>query len=437
MDTGKKVKPSTVFQLASVSKPVGASAVAAAVGKKILRWSDPVAKYLPGFTLKDPWVGSHATVGDLYSHRSGLPGDAGNELEAYGFGRNTIIDRLRYVPLSPFRISYSYSNFGMTTGGEAAARAAGMSWDALAKKQIFTPLGMKKSSYSYKQFLKRGDRAALHQRIDGKWVQAETRDPQEQAPAGGLSSNVVDMAKWLRMELKLGKFEGDRVVKKSSLEQALSGQIRNSPSDQPATPPQNYAYGMDVQSDTTGRMRWAHSGAFTSGAATRILMIPELKVGLVVLTNGWPVGVPEALGHSFADIIEYGSVQKDWLAELQPVFAGFTTPTYEVNGTKKPKNPTPAKALSRYVGTYANDYVGQIVVSEKSGKLVVNVGPDGKTRLPLKHWNGDVFYYKSIEMPKGFYSGVTFSDLAGGPAGAVSLDEVSSGLGLAPRVVLD
>lgn len=68
---------------------------------------------------------------------------------------------------------------------------------------------------------------------------------------------------------------------------------------------------------------------------------------------------------------------------------------------------------------------------------MVNVGPDGKTRLPLKHWNGDVFYYKSIEMPKGFYSGVTFSDLAGGPAGAVSLDEVSSGLGLAPRVVLD
>lgn len=437
VDTDKKVTPSTVFQLASVSKPVGASAVAATIGKGVLNWDDPVAKYLPGFTLKDPWVGRHATVGDLYAHRSGLPGDAGNELEAYGFSRNTIIDRLRYVPLSPFRISYSYSNYGLTTAGEAAARAAGMSWDALAKKQIFTPLGMTKSSYSYDKFTKRSNTAALHQQIDGTWVQAETRDPHEQAPAGGLSSNVVDMAKWLRMELKLGRFEGDRVVKKSPLEKALSGQIRNSPANQPATPPQNYAYGMDVSSDSTGRMRWAHSGAFTSGAATRVLMIPELKVGLVVLTNGWPVGVPEAIGQSFADLVEYGSVQEDWLAALQPVFGPFTDATYEVNGTKKPKKPAPAKPLSQYVGTYANDYVGQVVVSERSGKLVVNVGPGGKTRLPLKHWDGDVFYYNSIEMPPGFYSGVTFSEMSGGRAGAVSLDEVSSGLGLAHRVVLD
>ncbi len=437
VDTGKKVKAQTVFQLASVSKPVGASAVAAAVGDKILQWDDRVDKHLPGFTLKDPWVGDHVTVGDLYSHRSGLPGDAGNELEAYGFNRNTIIERLRYAPLSPFRISYSYSNFGLTTAGEAAAQAAGTSWETLAKQKILQPLGMRKSSYSYKKFLTRSNRAALHQQTKGKWVQAETRDPQAQAPAGGLSSNVVDMAKWLRMELKLGLFDGKRVVKKSPLQKALSGQIRNSPSNQPATPPQNYAYGMDVQSDTTGRMRWAHSGAFTSGAATRIMMIPELKLGMVVLTNGWPVGLPEAIGQSFADLVEYGSVQQDWLKVLQPVFGPFTEATFEVNGTKKPKKPTPAGPLSGYVGTYANDYVGQIIVSKESGKLVVNVGPGGKTRLPLKHWDGDVFYYNSIELPKGFYSGVTFSDVAGGVAGKVSLDEVSSGLGLAPRVVVN
>ncbi len=437
VDTGKKVKASTVFQLASVSKPVGASAVAATVGKGILKWDDPIDKHLPGFTLKDPWVGDHVTVGDLYSHRSGLPGDAGNELEAYGFSRSTIIDRLRFAPLSPFRISYSYSNFGLTTAGEAAARAAGTSWERLAKDQILNPLGMQKSSYSHDAFLSRTNRAALHQEIDGKWVQAETRDPQEQAPAGGLSSNVVDMAKWLRMELKLGRFEGDRVVKKSSLEKALSGQIRNSAPNQPATPPQNYAYGMDVQSDSTGRMRWAHSGAFTAGAATRIMMIPELKLGMVVLTNGWPVGVPEAIGQSFADLVEYGSVQQDWLKALQPVFGPFTTATFEVNGTKKPKNPKPAGPLSQYVGTYANDYVGDVTVTEESGKLVVRVGPDGQTRLPLKHWDGDVFYYNAIDLPKGFYSGVTFSDVAGGLAGKASLDEVTSGLGLAQRVVLN
>lgn len=66
------------------------------------------------------------------------------------------------------------------------------------------------------------------------------------------------------------------------------------------------------------------------------------------------------------------------------------------------------------------------------------LGLDGQTRLPLKHWDGDVFYYNAIDLPKGFFDpGVTFSDVAGGLAGKASLDEVTSGLGLAQRVVLN
>lgn len=433
--TGKKVTTDTVFQVASVSKPVGASAVAAAIGDGPAKWDDPIVKWLPNFALSEGWVGRHATVGDLYAHRSGLPGDSGNTLEAFGFDRATIIERLRFLPLAPFRDSYDYNNFGLTTAGEAVSRASGMTWDKMTRKKLFKPLGMKKSTYSYAQFRKQSNRATLHQQVNGKWVIGETRDADAQAPAGGLSSTVGDLAKWLRMEMAQGKFNGERVVKRSPLRKALTPQIRRSSTSAPQEPGQFYGFGMNVQTDSTNRQRWDHSGAFTSGAATNVMMIPELKVGVVVLTNGWPLGVPEALAQDFGDLVEYGQLQQDWLAVVGPIFAPYTTPTYTLDGEKKPKNPKPAKALSTYAGDYANDYFGTATVTVDNGKLVLRIGPNGVTRIPLKHWDGDVFYANELGMPKGFYAGYTFGDVTGS-AGSLTLDGVTNGESVLSRVLV-
>ena len=79
------------------------------------------------------------TLRDLFSHRSGLPGLAGNELELLGFDRDTILHRLRHVPpASSFRSKYSYSNFGLTAGGVAAARTIGMSWEDGGRRRFST-----------------------------------------------------------------------------------------------------------------------------------------------------------------------------------------------------------------------------------------------------------------------------------------------------------
>src|SRR6185437_12235241 len=64
-----KVDADTVFQLASVSKSVGATVIAHEVSDNVVAWDTPVASKLPWFTLNDPYVTSHVTVGDLYSHR--------------------------------------------------------------------------------------------------------------------------------------------------------------------------------------------------------------------------------------------------------------------------------------------------------------------------------------------------------------------------------
>ncbi|WP_193320117.1 serine hydrolase domain-containing protein, partial [Mycobacterium tuberculosis] len=124
-----KVDADTVFQLASVSKSVGATVVAHAVTDNVVTWDTPVVSKLPWFALRDPYVTGQVTIADLYSHRSGLPDHAGDLLEDLGYDRRQVLQRLKYLPLAPFRISYAYTNFGVTAAAEAVAAAAGQSWE--------------------------------------------------------------------------------------------------------------------------------------------------------------------------------------------------------------------------------------------------------------------------------------------------------------------
>jgi CubicO group peptidase (beta-lactamase class C family) len=426
----KPVTPQTVFQLASVSKSLGGTVVAAAVGKKKLRWHDPVTQYLPDFELSQKYVTRKVTVADFYSHRSGLPGSTGNELEAFGFDRETIIDRMRLVPLDPFRVTYSYSNFGMTVGGEAAATASGTTWESLADRMLFKPLGMKDSSYRHSDFVKHSNRAALHQEVDGKWVPSAKRQPDAQAPAGGASSTVLDMAQWMRLQLANGKFDGERVVANGPLRAARSLQMRTSPDASDSSEIRGYGFGISMEVDSTGRVRWMHSGAFTAGAATTYMLIPDLDLGIVVLTNGWPVGLPEAIAATFADIAETGSSTTDWLPIIEQAFAPYTTPNRTVNGKPRPASPKPAAPLREYVGTYRNDYVGTATVVRKGKHLVLRLGPKGQRELRLRHWTGNAFAYTGIDLPKGFTTGATFNL----KRGTLQLEEVEGELGVLNRV---
>mgnify|MGYP001810257128 CR=1 FL=1 len=156
------VNADTVFQIASLSKPVTATIVARQVQAGIVGWDTPVAKHLPWFKLKDPWVTTHMTIGDLLSHRSGLPDHAGDTLEDLGFDRRQVLERLRLLPLAPFRISYAYTNFGFTAGAEATAVASGKDWATLSEDALFKPLGMTSTSARFADFEKRSNRAFGH-----------------------------------------------------------------------------------------------------------------------------------------------------------------------------------------------------------------------------------------------------------------------------------
>src|SRR5437763_6312536 len=171
------VDADTVFQLASLSKPIGSTVVAELVGEGKITWDSKLSGLDPAFVMFEPWVTREITIRDMYAHRSGLPPHAGDLLEDLGFARAEILHRLRYQhPASSFRSHYAYTNFGMTEGGIAAAKPYGLEWEEAAKQKLYNPLGMNSTSTRYANVMARGNNALGHVLVDGIWVQKFKRD---------------------------------------------------------------------------------------------------------------------------------------------------------------------------------------------------------------------------------------------------------------------
>jgi hypothetical protein len=220
--------------------------------------------------------------------------------------------------------------------------------------------------------------------------------------------------------------DGTTIVNPAALRAALTPVMRSA--DGSPVPAQIdartgfYGYGFGVASDNTGRVELSHSGAFALGFGTSFLAFPQLQLGIVVLTNAAADGTAEALTHQFADIAKFGSVQLDWLAGYQRAVAGVSAPTGSLVGQTPPSNPAPSAPNAAYLGSYSNDYIGPLTISDSGGGLVLTVGPK-HMQFPLTHWDGQIFTMVPTgeNAPDGSISTVTFQP-ASGVASAVTVE---------------
>jgi len=403
------VDADTVFQLASVSKPIASTVVAELVGEGKINWDSKISELDPQFKMFDPWVTSQITIRDFFAHRSGLPDHAGDLLEDLGGDRAQVLHSLRYQkPDSSFRSHYEYTNFGITEGAVAAAKAYGLTWEEASEQKLFRPLGMNSSSARYNDFMARPNKALGHVKENNQWVHRDQRQPDAQSPAGGVSSSVTDMAKWMRLQIDSGKFEGKQIVNENALAETHHPTMLTQFNPFNGTPG-FYGLGFNVSYDEHGRLRLNHSGAFGMGAATCVTIMPGEQLGVIALTNGSPSGIPEAINATFVDIAQNGAPQHDWLAIFKKAFQNPAL-LGEVKGvdySKAPISVAPQSASSVYVGKYRNDFFGDLEIKETNGKLSMIVGPKNISS-PLTHYNRDIFTYMPIGENADGLSGVTF-----------------------------
>jgi len=410
MDTGARVDADTVFQLASISKPIGATVISTQVSAKKVAWYTSIAGSLPWFALgtsssagSSDWVSQNVSIGDMYSHRSGLPDHAGDDLEGLGYDRKTILQQLRYLSLEPFRASYAYTNYGIMAAAEAVAQKVGTPWAQLSDAALYQPLGMTRTTSDFTTYIAYPNHAVGHSPIDdnldGTWrVTPQQYNGDRAAAGGGVSSSANDMAKWMLMLLAGGKApDGTQLIDPVVLRDIMSAH-NILPLGKEATIASNnalYGYGFNTGQASNGMKLASHNGALGQGASTNFEIVPALDLGIVVLTNGFPLGLPETVTSDFLELAQFGEVRTDAWDFYQTAFRSAIKDAFassSVAAAVPPSNAKPAQPLANYAGTYHNDYFGDALVTVVNGALQLHMGPaDGGMTWTLTHWDGDVF----------------------------------------------
>lgn len=388
------VDANTLFAIGSSSKAFTAAALAILVDEGKLKWDDRVTKYLPEFETYDPYVTRELTVRDLLTHRSGL--ERGDQVW-YGTenDREEILRRVRFIkPTWSLRSHFGYQNLMYLAAGQVVAKVSGMTWDKFIADRIFAPLGMTSSNTSITEFRNGGNVSTPHSLVDDKIVAIPWRNIDNIAPAGSINSSANEVAQWVRLQLGSGTFEGKKVFSPAVAKEMHTSQtvIRLDPPmgmRYPGAHFLNYGLGWFL-SDYKGRKVVEHGGAI-DGMRAEVALVPEEKLGIVVLTNlgGSEVSMP--LMYRVIDAYT-GSPQKDWSGEMLGSYKklmGMAEAAQKKADAERVMGTTPSHDLKSYAGTYNNDLYGDVEIADTDGKLGIRFGPAFVGSM--EHWHYDTF----------------------------------------------
>ncbi|HEY2377389.1 MAG TPA: serine hydrolase [Gemmatimonadaceae bacterium] len=389
------VNEKTLFEIGSSSKAFTATLIAMLVGEGKMHWDDRLTTYLPDFRMYDPVANEAVTLRDALTHRTGI---ARGELAWLGSGvsRDEVLHRVRFLkPDAPFRSHYSYQNMMFLAAGQAAGKAGGSSWDDLVRQRIFTPLGMTSTATTYRG-LANTNVATPHGMDHDTAFTKPPFDADNIAPAGAIMSSAVDMAQWLRFQLNDGMVNGKRLVASAALRETHTPQILipssggrgGVPDTAPVKRFTSYGMGWMVE-DYRNQLSWQHGGN-TLGMTAAVGMLPEKKVGVVVLSNMQGAQLPELLEQYVFDRA-LGAPLRDWSGEAYARFQqqrkrADSVQTVQLAGHVA--NAQSAIPLSAFAGTYADSLYGEMTVGLKDGHLEL---VRGDIRGPLEYWNANNF----------------------------------------------
>ncbi len=387
----------TLVGIASNSKAFTSAAIAMLIDEGKMKWDDKVRDYIPNFKMYDPYVTDAFTVRDLLTHRSGLGLGSGDLMffpDGGSFTRDEMIYNLRYLkPVSEFRTKYDYDNNLYIVAGEVIAKVSGMSWEEFIEQRMMKPLGISTSKASYNRVSNNVNIIDAHAPADGKVIMI----PHDWNPvanaAGGIVSNIPDLSKWLIMQMNDGKYgEGKKLFSKEMHDEMWSPQtIIKAGSGAYNTHFAAYGLGWFL-SDVKGYKQVTHTGGL-AGTVTQITLLPELKLGIIVLTNQQSGAAFTAITNTIKDSY-LGYENRGWVKKMNDRVKAGEAEAKKINEdiakdlAAQQKNGLIKVVDSLFVGTYNDKWFGDITITKKEAGLWM-----ASTKSP--RLNGYVSHYKS------------------------------------------
>jgi CubicO group peptidase (beta-lactamase class C family) len=403
----KDMNDETLVGVASNSKGFTCFALAMMVDAGKLNWDDKVRQHIPEFQLYDAWVTENFTVRDLVTHRSGMGLGAGDLMffpEGSDFDINDVINNVKYLePESSFRSEFAYNNNMFIIAGEVLKRVSGLSWEEFIETKIMKPIGMTSSKASYNRVSDKSNIIDAHTMAEGKVIQIPHDWSETANPAGGIVSNVPDMLAWAKFLMDDAvTLNGERLLSEKQFHELwqLQTPLSVSPNDSYNSNFKGYGLGWFLADVKGGHKQVYHTGGLL-GTVTQFTMIPDLDLGIVVLTNQMNGSAFNTITNTIKDSY-LGYEDRNWLKKYGDRNADYITYNDSIKAAvySKVEKAKKLKGLPKpeqIVGTYTDDWFGDVIVShdvkkgytiksKRSSRLIGELLPLNATTFVAK-WN--------------------------------------------------
>lgn len=394
------VDANTLFAIASNTKAFIAAALSILEEEGKISWDDPVQQYLPYFKLYDEYASQHTTIRDLLCHRVGLGTFSGDVI---WYNRNItaeeVVRRAAEVPQAyEYRAGYGYSNLMFITAGEVIKAVTGKSWADFVKDHILIPTGMKRSRTSVTALPQMDNVATPHKPVGTNNLPIDWVNWDNMGAAGGIISSVNDMLKWLQLQLDEGKVGDKQIFSEESQANFWHPHNNNTVSAAakemyPGRHFSGYGLGWGL-SDYRGKLLASHGGGY-DGMYSRVVVVPEEELGIVILTNSMK-GISTPLSYYIIDAL-LGESPKDWSKEFlerQGNWDTFRENRVQERRDQRVSGTSPDLELSAYAGLYRCKMYGDIEVKLTDGALELHFGNAPNLKATLQHWHYNTFQIK-------------------------------------------
>jgi CubicO group peptidase (beta-lactamase class C family) len=402
-----KVDAHTLFAIASNTKAFTSASLSILADEGKLSLDDRVVDHLPWFRMSDAYVTNEMRIRDLLVHRSGLSLGAGDLLYWPGTDYSTeeVARRLRNVPLTgKFRGQYAYDNILYGVAQLVVEKASGMTYEQFLRTRIFQPLGMDDTRFN-SDFLKASDNVATgHAKADFKDLEPAPRMSWGNVSgAGGIYSSAHDMSKWMRMQLAGGTYTNKdgktQRLFSEKRQQEMWSIVTPIPIGKPAVPElaaatpnfSGYGEGWNLTDYRGHKLVW-HTGGWP-GMVSRLTLIPDQKVGVIVLTSQEVGAAFNAVTLRALDAM-LDAPKTDWTAAYAAAVAkqhGDSDTDWRKHLAARAKNAPPSLPLAKYAGTYRDPWYGDVVVAQEGQKLVMRFSHTPDLVGDMEPWQHDTF----------------------------------------------
>ncbi|GAA69490.1 MULTISPECIES: serine hydrolase [unclassified Pseudoalteromonas] len=400
LDTNKKVNKDTLFGIASNTKAFTTAALAKLVDEGKLSWDDRVIDHLPEFRLYDSYVTREMRIRDLLSHRSGLGLGQGDLMIWPSTDKSVdeILAGLQYLkPASSFRSKYAYNNLMFVTAGEVVARVSGISWNDYIEKNILQPLHMDNSRAGFSRIPKSNKNWATgHIPMDGTLHPFFVNYLEDFRGAGAIASSVSDMSQWLRTQLAGGKMpSGEQLFSEKQQAQMwhphITSMASKSAFESYHQQFRGYGLGWSIE-DYHGFKKLGHGGGIL-GMVSQVTLLPEKKLGIVILSNQQAFGALSAVTHEvLEDALELED--KDWVEDLAKSHFEGKQHAYANAKPEAPADYQPQLPNINYTGTLHDDWYGDVIIEQLDSKLHIDFTHTKRLKGTLEHYTGNTFIVK-------------------------------------------